>query len=121
MREPEAGPELGRDTGSDVGDVPDPTAERGVYPAVEPDGTVDVAVPGEADPAAAAADAAGEEQRDGGWDRLWRGDTPTQPMPIVDRLRHTPYRMSRSPKELTASESEAQAAGEAIDITLRLG
>lgn len=101
----------------DPGPGVDPLADPGIYPALDPDPgtkntTTDVPVSG-----TAAEDA--EAAR--GWDRLWIGDTPTQPMPIVDRLRHTPYRMSETPKELTASESEAQAAGEAIDIALRLG
>ncbi|WP_193315160.1 threonine/serine exporter ThrE family protein [Nostocoides sp. F2B08] len=130
MRDPETGPETEPVGLQDVGDRPDPAADRGIYPVVEPTGPSEPADPAggggaevrrDEGPVAAAADTAREQQREDGRSRLWHGDTPTQPMPIVDRLRHTPYRMSRSPKELTASESEVQAAGEAIDIALRLG
>ncbi|MDO5502292.1 MAG: threonine/serine exporter family protein [Actinomycetia bacterium] len=51
---------------------------------------------------------------------IWEGDTPTAPMPIVDRLRHTPYRIRRQ-TDLPSMEAETSAAGEAIDIALRLG
>ncbi|HHU08526.1 MAG TPA: threonine/serine exporter family protein [Intrasporangiaceae bacterium] len=53
-------------------------------------------------------------------ERLWTGDTPTEPMPIVERLRHTPYRIPRPAEELAAA-AEYQAALDAIDIALRLG
>ncbi|MGA8048134.1 MAG: threonine/serine exporter family protein [Dermatophilaceae bacterium] len=122
MREPEADPQADPRPGSGVGVPPDPTADRAVYPTVDPAATADVPAAPDTGSAGAVTDGVEREHReDRGWDRLWHGDTPTQPMPIVDRLRHTPYRMTESPKELTASESEAQAAGEAIDIALRLG
>ena len=41
-------------------------------------------------------------------------------MPIVERLRHTPYRIPRPAEELAAA-AEYQAALDAIDIALRLG
>lgn len=52
---------------------------------------------------------------------FWRGDTPTQPMPIVERLRHTPYRMSHGADRLPVIDTEEQAALEAIETALRLG
>lgn len=52
---------------------------------------------------------------------FWRGDTPTQPMPIVERLRHTPYRMSRAADQLPVIDTEETAAVDAIDTALRLG
>lgn len=52
---------------------------------------------------------------------FWRGDTPTEPVPIVERLRHTPYRISRAADELPVIDSEEKAAADAIDIALRLG
>ena len=124
MRDPEAGPGLEPGASSDVGLPPDPTADRGVYPVADPSGPRGSSEATDTEPTTSGADpreVASGDRDESGWDRLWHGDTPTQPMPIIDRLRHTPYRMSRSPKELTASESEAQAAGEAIDIALRLG
>lgn len=52
---------------------------------------------------------------------FWKGDTPTAPMPIVERLRHTPYEVTRPEDELPAIGGEYQVATEAIDIALRLG
>lgn len=49
------------------------------------------------------------------------GDAPTDPLPIVERLRHTPYRMTARSGALPADDHEAKAALEAIDIALRLG
>ncbi len=52
---------------------------------------------------------------------FWQGDTPTEPMPIVERLRHTPYRLSRPAEQLPVIDTEEQAAVEAMDFALRLG
>lgn len=52
---------------------------------------------------------------------IWMGDTPTDPLPIVERLRHTPYRMSRRAGDLPSDGREEKAALEAIDVALRLG
>lgn len=52
---------------------------------------------------------------------FWRGDTPTEPVPIVERLRHTPYRMSRAADKLPVIDTEEQAAVDATDTALRLG
>jgi uncharacterized membrane protein YjjP (DUF1212 family) len=52
---------------------------------------------------------------------LWLGEPPTEPMAIVERLRHTPYQLTRTAEELTAAAAEQQAALEAVDIALRLG
>lgn len=54
-------------------------------------------------------------------DSIWMGDTPTDPLPIVERLRHTPYRMSRRLEDLPAADREEKSAIEAIDVALRLG
>ncbi len=50
---------------------------------------------------------------------FWTGDTPTAPMPIVERLRHTPYEMARS--AAAEDDLEYKAAEDAMDIALRLG
>lgn len=88
----------------------------------------DVPRPGEPEPAAddgaGGAPTAGptpEEQDARARESFWEGNTPTEPMPIIERLRHTPYRMSRTSRELSGGSAEAQAAYEAIDIALRLG
>lgn len=52
---------------------------------------------------------------------FWLGHTPTEPMPIVERLRHTPYRMSGEQRDIAATGAEEQAAYEAIDLALRIG
>ncbi|MCA1783249.1 MAG: threonine/serine exporter ThrE family protein [Dermatophilaceae bacterium] len=52
---------------------------------------------------------------------IWKGDTPTDPLPIVERLRHTPYRLFRPSDDVHAADREEKAAIEAIDIALRLG
>lgn len=49
------------------------------------------------------------------------GNTPTEPMPIVERLRHTPYRMRREQRDIAATGAEEQAAYDAIDSALRIG
>ena len=59
-------------------------------------------------------------------DRFWQGDTPTEPMPIIDRLRHTPYRMVVARAEAARAEAEQHAveeksAAEAMDLALRIG
>jgi uncharacterized membrane protein YjjP (DUF1212 family) len=58
---------------------------------------------------------------DRGRDSIWMGDTPTDPLPVVERLRHTPYRMVSSADDRHAVDREEKAALEAIDFALRLG
>jgi uncharacterized membrane protein YjjP (DUF1212 family) len=58
---------------------------------------------------------------DRGRDSIWMGETPTDPLPIVERLRYTPYRLVRSADDRRAADREEKAAVEAIDIALRLG
>ena len=62
-------------------------------------------------------DPQGERRRES----IWLGDAPTDPLPIVERLRHTPYWMSGRMGDLPADDREDKAALEAIDIALRLG
>lgn len=50
------------------------------------------------------------------WDRLMRTEQPTGPMPLVDRLRGTPF---RDPRRMDAPED--RQAREAVDFALRLG
>ncbi len=47
----------------------------------------------------------------------WRGDTPTDPMPMIDALRRTPYRDPR----VTRAAAEEREAREAMDLALRVG
>ena len=49
--------------------------------------------------------------------KVWRGERPTEPMPLVDSLRRTPYR-DPNQLELTGSDDEA---GTAIDLAVRVG
>lgn len=53
-------------------------------------------------------------------DHLWQGEPPTQPLPIVERLRHTRYRMDRPVEERFAADREESAAIDAIDLGLRI-
>jgi uncharacterized membrane protein YjjP (DUF1212 family) len=50
------------------------------------------------------------------WQRLLRAEQPTGPMPLVDRLRSTPF---RDPRRMQAPED--RQAREAVDFALRLG
>src|SRR5215213_69113 len=50
------------------------------------------------------------------WQRLLRAEQPTGPMPLVDRLRGTPF---RDPRRMDAPED--RQAREAVDFALRLG
>jgi uncharacterized membrane protein YjjP (DUF1212 family) len=50
------------------------------------------------------------------WQRLLRAEQPTGPMPLVDRLRGTPF---RDPRRMEAPED--RQAREAVDFALRLG
>ena len=47
--------------------------------------------------------------------KVWRGERPTEPVPLVDSLRRTPYREPNQ-LELTGSDDEA---GTAIDLAVR--
>jgi uncharacterized membrane protein YjjP (DUF1212 family) len=49
--------------------------------------------------------------------KVWRGERPTEPVPLVDSLRRTPYR-DPNQLELTGSDDEA---GTAIDLAVRVG
>ena len=49
--------------------------------------------------------------------KVWRAERPTEPMPLVDSLRRTPYR-DPNQLELTGSDDEA---GTAIDLAVRVG
>ncbi len=49
--------------------------------------------------------------------RLWRGEEITQTLPMVDSLRHTPYRNPRV-RQAAAQEREARAS---LDLALRVG
>jgi uncharacterized membrane protein YjjP (DUF1212 family) len=49
--------------------------------------------------------------------RILRGDEPTEPMPMVDLLRRTPYRHARIPE----AAPEEQAARRALDLAVRVG
>ena len=50
------------------------------------------------------------------WQRLLRAEQPTGPMPLVDRLRGTPF---RDPRRMDAPED--RQAREAVEFALRLG
>jgi uncharacterized membrane protein YjjP (DUF1212 family) len=50
------------------------------------------------------------------WQRLMRAEEPTGPMPLVDRLRSTPF---RDPRRMQAPQD--RQAREAVDFALRLG
>jgi uncharacterized membrane protein YjjP (DUF1212 family) len=49
--------------------------------------------------------------------RLWRGEEVTETMPMVETLRHTPYRNPRV-RQAAAQEREARAS---LDLALRVG
>ncbi len=49
--------------------------------------------------------------------RLIRGDSPTEPMPMRDLLRRTPYRNARIPAEA----AEEQQMRQALDLSARVG
>ena len=49
--------------------------------------------------------------------RMIRGDSPTEPMPMVDLLRRTPYRHTRIPGEA----AEDRQVREALDLAVRVG
>ena len=49
--------------------------------------------------------------------RMIRGDRPTEPMPMVDLLRRTPYRHTRIPGE-AAEDTQVR---EALDLAVRVG
>lgn len=49
--------------------------------------------------------------------RLFQGESPTEPMPMADMLRHTPYRHARIPGE--AAEDAAVRRG--VDLAARVG
>lgn len=48
---------------------------------------------------------------------MWRGETPTEPLQIIDVLRHTPYRAARV-QRAAADEDDVRAA---LDLALRVG
>ncbi len=49
--------------------------------------------------------------------RILRGDLPTEPMPMADLLRRTPYRHTRIPD----AAAEDTALGAALDLAVRVG
>ncbi|QIM21943.1 threonine/serine exporter family protein [Phycicoccus sp. HDW14] len=49
--------------------------------------------------------------------RILRGDLPTEPMPMADLLRRTPYRHARIPD----AAAEDAALGQALDLAVRVG
>jgi uncharacterized membrane protein YjjP (DUF1212 family) len=49
--------------------------------------------------------------------RIWRGELPTEPIPLVESLRRTPYRNIRV-AQVAAEEREARAS---MDLALRVG
>ena len=49
--------------------------------------------------------------------RIWRGEEPTETMPMVETLRHTPYRNARV-RRAVAEEREARVS---LDLALRVG
>lgn len=49
--------------------------------------------------------------------RMFRGDTPTEPMPMLDLLRRTPYRHARIP----GAAAEGLAVRRGLDLAVRVG
>jgi uncharacterized membrane protein YjjP (DUF1212 family) len=49
--------------------------------------------------------------------KVWRGERPTEPVPLVESLRHTPYREPNQ-LHLTGSDDEARTA---IELAVRVG